>query len=255
MRSITISTRNATQHHMENASEDTWEGSPGTTLTMSGHEGMVACLRFMSPGTLLSASCDANIFEWDVERGKWKARFRAPNYDFNTDEYMSVAPSHTTSHVFASGGVDGKVKLWDVRDPSRPTHVYHGHEQDIDDVAWMPNGFTIGTASNDGTSRLFDSRAPGCEMARFGAVDGSSRCSLDFSKSGRLLFNLGEQGEGQEDDSLLAWDTLGGPSTPPAWRGELSHQPLQGSVGVQCEGRALAATALRTTTGGYQVWS
>ena len=119
---------------------------------------------------------------------------------------------------------------------SRPTHVYHGHKDDIDQVAWMPNGFTIGTASNDGTCRLFDSRTR-CEMARFESVGDQWMLSVDFSLSGRLLF------ASVSSEGVHGWDTLGNPSAPPVWK---APQTIVGDVrhlGVNSEGRALATTS------------
>lgn len=79
---------------------------------------------------------------------------------------------------------------------------FDGHDSDVNAVRFFPTSESIGTASDDGTCRLFDLRADQeiCIYTAASIMFGAS--SLDFSKSGRVMF------VGYNDYTLRAWDTL-----------------------------------------------
>jgi len=78
------------------------------------------------------------------------------------------------------------------------------HESDVNAVRFFPSGEALGTACSDGTIHLFDLRAD--QEIKFytkpSIIFGTS--SLDFSKSGRVLF------AGYDDYSVRTWDVLKG---------------------------------------------
>ena len=79
---------------------------------------------------------------------------------------------------------------------------FEGHEGPVNQVCFSPVSDALATASSDGTCRLFDLRADQ-EITIYSqpsVILGAS--SLDFAKSGRILF------VGYNDSTIHIWDTL-----------------------------------------------
>jgi len=71
----------------------------------------------------------------------------------------SIALNPKRPHEFVSGSVDSTALIWDMRAGSKPQLSYIGHESDINAVAFMNNGYTFATGSDDYSCLLFDTRA------------------------------------------------------------------------------------------------
>jgi guanine nucleotide-binding protein G(I)/G(S)/G(T) subunit beta-1 len=105
-------------------------------------------------------------------------------------------------NMFCSGSIDSSVKIWDVRARNPCTHTFTGHESDVNAVDFTPDGYCVGTGSEDASSILFDLRAHGPlnkfsdENAMLGIF------SVCFSKTGRLMF------AGYEEHMCYAWETI-----------------------------------------------
>ena len=152
------------------------------TRELIGHEGYISCCRFVSDSQILTASGDKVCILWDVERGSSIQRFLD-----HSGDVMSVAINPKDPRIFVSGACDSLAKLWDIR-TGKCVQTFTGHGMDINAVAFFPNGDAFGTASDDASCRLFDIRADRC-LAKYSSPSiGSGITSLDFSKSGRLLF-------------------------------------------------------------------
>eukprot|EP01064_Diplonema_japonicum_P031363 TRINITY_DN5575_c0_g1_i2.p2 TRINITY_DN5575_c0_g1~~TRINITY_DN5575_c0_g1_i2.p2 ORF type:complete len:530 (+),score=157.92 TRINITY_DN5575_c0_g1_i2:1723-3312(+) len=59
-------------------------------------------------------------------------------------------------HMFASGGLEGKVKLWDVMNERNVIHTYTGHSMGIKDMNFNCYGSTFLTSSHDRFIREWD---------------------------------------------------------------------------------------------------
>jgi guanine nucleotide-binding protein G(I)/G(S)/G(T) subunit beta-1 len=114
---------------------------------------------------------------------------------------MSIAISKN-QNIFVSGACDASAKIWDMRMSNACVQTFVGHQADINTVQFFPDDLAIGTGSDDGTCRLFDLRHDG-QLASYEheAIVGGVT-SIDFSKSGRLLF------AGYDDFNCSVWDTL-----------------------------------------------
>ena len=161
------------------------------------HDGYLSCCRFIDETRILTASGDSTCILWDVSTGEVLT-----TYSGHKGDVMSLSLNPNDKNVFVTGSVDTTAKIWDVRTgKSVQTHV--GHESDINSVAFFPDGKAFGTGSDDSTCRLFDMRCY-AEVNKFGhdkILCGIT--SVDFSRSGRLLF------AGYDDFNCYAWDTLG----------------------------------------------
>ncbi|HEY7158727.1 MAG TPA: WD40 repeat domain-containing protein [Gemmataceae bacterium] len=94
--------------------------------------------------------------------------------------------------TLASGGRDGKVKLWDVA-TGKNTAEFQAHSRDargargmVAGVAFSPNGKTLATCGDDRTVRLWDV-ATGTNTVTFHRVTVPPAPPLAFSPDGKML--------------------------------------------------------------------
>eukprot|EP00761_Pharyngomonas_kirbyi_P002924 gb/GECH01002928.1/.p1 GENE.gb/GECH01002928.1/~~gb/GECH01002928.1/.p1 ORF type:complete len:345 (+),score=78.98 gb/GECH01002928.1/:1-1035(+) len=167
------------------------------TRELNAHTGYLSCCRFLNDQHILTSSGDMTCILWDIEHGKPKTRFTD-----HTGDVMSVSLS-PDQNTFVSGACDAKAKLHDIR-TGKCEKTFDGHESDINAVKFFPSGRCFGTGSDDSTCRLFDIRADR-ELITY--TDGSIRegvTSIDFSKSGRILFAA------YDDKKVILWDSIKG---------------------------------------------
>lgn len=187
------------------------------------HDGYVSCARFINEDRLVSTGGDGMVILWDVERG-------CPTQLFNHDAYvMSVSVSPTNVHLFVTGSCDCLAKVWDMRQ-SPAAFIFEGHEADINAVKFMPDGHSFVTASDDGTSRLFDLRSFS-ELNRFDNPAVHEFTSVDTSISGRLVFVASTNG------MCYVWDTLEGSKSAQLDGHDDTHRIV--CLGVNATGEAL----------------
>lgn len=114
-------------------------------------------------GYLLSGAEDGAILCWAVERGDRRPMYSVRGaHDEKTVE--SVSWHYTQDDIFASGGDDGRMKLWDLRvppaDPPKSLLVSGGAPSDTNAVAFSPHSeYLIATGSGDHVVRIFDIRS------------------------------------------------------------------------------------------------
>ena len=159
---------------------------------LSGHQGYISgCCFFQGPSKILTSSGDCSTNLWDVETARPLRTLKA-----HAAGVLAVAAA-PDGDIFATGGVDSAVKVYDIRLKVPVTHSFNGHIADVNDISFFPDSQAIGTASSDATSRIFDLRA-GLEMNQFDhdrITRGVTCCR--FSKSGRFLFCGSEDGIGR----------------------------------------------------------
>lgn len=195
----------------------------GAELAM--HDGYVSCARFLNESRLLSCSGDSTAILWDLDSSvmitKWK--------DHGGD-VMSISVCPNDDNLFVSGACDTAARIFDRREEGGCVMKFEGHESDINSVAWMPDGKSFISGSDDSTVRLFDVRSYQ-EIEQF--TDSSILCgitSVDPSKSGRIIF------AGYDDYSCNGWDTL----TADRPHNLVGHENRVSCLGVQHDGGAVA---------------
>ena len=130
--------------------------------------------------------------------------------------------------VLASGGSDGRVKLWDAR-TGRELRALDGHEGDVNMVAFAPDGTLLASAGDDRTARVWDLRTG---QLRFALTGNPGRVySVLFSGDGRLLIT-GGQGSG-----VRLWDARTARaegSLPAEDVSSLALSPREGRLVIAC---------------------
>ncbi len=109
-------------------------------------------------------------------------------------EAVAVSPD---GGLVASGGADGRIKLWRP-DTGREVAVLEGHTAIVCDLAFSPDGARLASGSDDGTVRLW-SVATGRELAVLRGHEGEV-WSVTFSPDGARLAS------GGKDGTVRIWD-------------------------------------------------
>tara|TARA_A100001015_G_C15037112_1_gene737031 strand:- start:97 stop:1269 length:1173 start_codon:yes stop_codon:yes gene_type:complete len=186
--------------------EPEWEGAPtNASVELAGHDGYLSCCRFVDSNTILTSSGDQTCVLWNYAQSSPKAICK---FTKHKSDVMCVSVNPKDPNMFVAGDCDSMAMVWDVRCPQRPTHIFKGHESDINFVDFFQDGRTFATGSDDSSCRLWDIRSYR-ELRKFQDVPKDEvpiMCgvtSVSASKSGRILFAA------YDDWWCRAWDTLG----------------------------------------------
>lgn len=206
-------------------------------MVLTGHEGIISCIKFVSDTQILSSSGDGVIMLWDIAKGKCVQKFEGHESDVTSFALFGA-------NTLISGSTDKTARLWDVR-TQQCSQRFLGHEGDINSVSWFPTGTAFASASHDTSARLWDIRSDQC-IAKFDnnpddpdqpptmTPDEASRqygyTSTAFSKSGRLLFC------GSYNGTVSVWDTLLGHEVTKI----PGHDKHVSCIGISPSGGALA---------------
>ncbi len=161
------------------------QGSPG----MSGlsADGKLAAMNYTVTG-------DTEV--WDVDTGR--VRFTLKDLH---DLFMVRFSPDSTRLLVNEAYPSNKVKLWDTR-TGEPAGVIKGHTNNINDLAFSPDGTRVATASRDKTARVWDA-ATGRHIATLRGHT-SEVYSVAFSPDGTQLVSAGE------DRTLRTWEVPSG---------------------------------------------
>ncbi|WP_406007638.1 WD40 repeat domain-containing protein [Streptomyces sp. NBC_00637] len=140
--------------------------------------------------------------------------------------------------VLATASYDRTVRLWDVRDRSRPVPLgkpLTGHRSWVSSAVFSPDGHTLASAGDDGTIRLWDVRDPAHPrpLGKPSAGHSGTIYLLAFSPDGRTLASAGE------DHTVRLWD-MTRPDRPAPLGVLTGHTAAVRSVAFSPDGRTLA---------------
>ncbi|CCH59245.1 hypothetical protein TBLA_0B04070 [Henningerozyma blattae CBS 6284] len=198
-----------------------------------GHTCYISDVDFFDNSRVITTSGDMTCALWDIPKAK-----RVTEYANHLGDVLAMSlPPHNTensSNLFASCGSDGYAYIWDIRSPAAVQNFFVS-DSDVNAIKYFNDGNSIVTGSDDGIIHMFDLRAD-CEIANYMLnkegrqekeptyssvstsyspkpmksphslssmyLDSPGLLSLDFSKSGRLMYAC------YTDIGCLIWDTL-----------------------------------------------
>ena len=132
-----------------------WNPRSGTYISsFRGHGKQVRDVDIEhSNARFVSCGGDYDVFKWDVESGRIVSKYRGHERDVNAVRY-----DERNCAVFASGGSDCSVRLWDARMCACVQVLAREHFKDtVMSVDWV-GGASLITGSVDGCVKEFDVR-------------------------------------------------------------------------------------------------
>lgn len=119
------------------------------TLSISQKD--ISAVTISPSGDLLSFGCKGHgqLLVWEWQSESYVLKQQGHSYNMNSVSYS------TDSTAIATGGDDGKVKVWST-DTGFCYVTFNEHTAPVSDVYFRPNGNVLLSASLDGTVRAFD---------------------------------------------------------------------------------------------------
>jgi WD40 repeat protein len=205
-------------------------------MQLEKHLGPLNDIKWMNNNNdLLSCSGDHMAILWDVNTKRPKSTFKGHTGDVNQ---LCILDENT----FVSGSSDHTCKLWDLRaGGTQCAATFVGHEDAVNSVATFPDGKAFGTASDDGTSRLFDTRAMAqlCIYAEAECDESSElrNTAVAFNKTGSTLFT------GSSDGAIIAWEVASGDFEADNFEELYAHTGQVNHLDMSPDGKALLSTS------------
>jgi WD40 repeat protein len=144
-------------------------------------------------------------------------------------------------NLLATAGYDNEVRLWDIRDRSRPTPLGRpltGHTSWVSTAIFSPNSKVLATAGDDATIRMWDVSDPADPkpLGKPLAPGNGTIYSVAFSPDGSLLATA------DDDHTARLWDVRDPANPVPLGRPLTGHALAVRSVAFSPDGRLLATT-------------
>ncbi|OMJ23476.1 pre-mRNA 3' end processing protein WDR33 [Smittium culicis] len=172
--------------------------------TLHGHNNTILGLEWNKNGWwLLSGSRDSNIQIFDIRKMDHLRSFRGI-----PKEVTSVAWHPVHENIFASGGSEGSLMMWDVSAKDYVHLIPTAHESYVWSIDWHPIGHLLASGSNDHTTRFWARSRPGDCLEKTelgikpplppGAINASSLLHSSSSSktmqghSGNAVMDMGE---------------------------------------------------------------
>lgn len=208
--------------------------SNGMQYVFKEHRAYISDCKFLNNQQIITGSGDMKAIMWDLNKGGEIREFMEHTGDIlclDTFEKPQNNPN-----LFVSGSCDGYCKLWDLRTKSSVQSLFISN-YDVNTIRIFPQGQSFITGLDDGIIRFFDLRSD-CELSTYSilnefkrqnpsnsissfhpstdnvssnkrqslssiqSIDAVNILSVDFSKSGRLIYCC------YSDFGCLIWDTL-----------------------------------------------
>jgi WD40 repeat protein len=156
--------------YLASASEDRtikiWSIADGQLLrTLSGHSNSVYGVSFSPDGkAIASGSADNQVWIWDWANSKVLLTFHGHRDRVNSVVFDPTDDPAVAGRYLASASNDGTIKLWGCSDErakiwkcsdGKLVTTMLGHRDRVYQIQFSPDGKTLGSASPDGTARLW----------------------------------------------------------------------------------------------------
>jgi serine/threonine protein kinase len=178
----------------EDATLKVWDATYHTLIrTIELDDGRATAFALRGPRAL-TGHANGNVVLWDLERAEKVATVRRNEASiwavvFTGDENLFAVASH-----------DWKVALWDAQQPSAPLHLFDGHDNAVQALAFSPQRMLLASGSADRTVRLWNLQTLSLRRRYRGPRDFVT--AVAFSRNGRMLAG------GALDGRIQVWSTL-----------------------------------------------
>ena len=191
----------------------TWDLPEGAMKRIG--KGSIDEIAYSPDGTRLAVASNIGIWIYDAQTGKELNLFTGhgqeegsfpPGGNGVSGVYSVLSVSFSPDgKTLASAGVDGSIRLWDVR-TGDTLSTLEGHTSWVNSVAFSPDGKTLASGSSDSTIRLWDVRI-GDTILILRERGGPRRfSSVAFSPDGKTLAS----GNAGYDKKIHLWDVRTG---------------------------------------------
>lgn len=153
--------------------------APVTSVSLDPHSSLLA-----------TASYDGTVLVWDISTPSSPVVLSKLSHRRLVN---SASWNHYRKGILATASADKTVAIWDISDPASPqlVTVLGRHTDDINSVAWMPDGNRLVCVSEDGRATLWNATTSTFEGA---IASHAAHCMMvDISAQG-LVATVGEDG-------------------------------------------------------------
>ncbi|KIK36647.1 hypothetical protein CY34DRAFT_34620, partial [Suillus luteus UH-Slu-Lm8-n1] len=118
---------------------------------IKGHSKCIGSLAYLKAScNVMSASDDGLIRQWKID-GEPVGK----SWDGGGGAVQSIAV-HLDDTTVVSGSVDGRLRLWNIKEGSMIGDPWEGHDAAVRCLDWSPNALEIASGSQDGTIRRWN---------------------------------------------------------------------------------------------------
>ena len=133
--------------------------SPFFSCTDHADEGYAMDWSPVAAGRFASGDCSGQLRVWNQRDGALDWAVDAPLAAGHTDSVEDVQWSPTEPTVLASCGADHAVRIWDIREPTRPMISVAAHECDVNVISWNRLvSYLMVSGADDGSFKVWDLR-------------------------------------------------------------------------------------------------
>jgi ribosome assembly protein RRB1 len=140
------------------------------TFTYSGHqeEGYAIDWNPVVPGRLATGDCAGKIRLWNPTASNGAAgagSWQVDNTPFSghTASVEDLQWSPTEGTVLSSASADRTVRIWDIRDNTKPQITVDAHSEDVNVISWNRNvAYLLASGCDDGSFKVHNFSCPSC---------------------------------------------------------------------------------------------